>query len=118
MYQLDLEKVEEPETKLPTFSGSYEKQGNSTDTSISASLITLKSLTVWITEQTVKNSEIGTPDPLTCLLKNLYAGQEATIRIRHGTMDCSKLGKEYIKPVQCDPGYLTYKQSTLCKMPG
>ena len=43
--------------------------------------------------------EMGIPDPFTCLLRNLYAGQEATIRIRHGTMDCSKLGKEYIKPV-------------------
>ena len=57
--------------------------------------------------------EMGIPDHLTCLLQNLYAGQEATGRTRHGTM-----GKEYIKAIYCHPTYLTYMQSTLCKMPG
>ena len=57
--------------------------------------------------------DMGIPDHLTCLLQNLYAGQEATVRTRHGTM-----GKEYIKAVYCHPAYLTYMQSTLCKMPG
>jgi len=42
------------------------------------------------------------PDQLTCLLRNLYAGQEATVRIRHG-----KLGKEHVKAVYCHPAYLT-----------
>ena len=54
--------------------------------------------------------DMGIPDHLTCLLRNLYAGQEVTVR--HGTMDCSKLGKEYIKAVYCHPAYLTYMQST------
>jgi len=55
--------------------------------------------------------EMGIPDYLTCLLRNLYAGQEATVRTGHGT-DCSKSGKEYVKPVYCHPAYLTCMQST------
>ena len=56
--------------------------------------------------------EMGIPDHLTCLLRNLYAGQEATVRTRHGTMNRFKMGKEYIKAVYCHPAYLTYMQST------
>ena len=56
--------------------------------------------------------EMGIPDQLTCLLRNLYAGQEATVRTGHGTMTVSKLGKKYIKAVYCHPAYLTYMQST------
>ena len=62
--------------------------------------------------------EIGIPDHLTCLLRNLCAGQEATVRTGHGTMDWFKLGKEYNKAVFCHPVYLTYRQSTSFKMPG
>ena len=58
---------------------------------------------------------MGIPDHLTCLLRNLYAGQEATVRIRYGT-DGSRLGKEYIKGVYCHLVYLTYMQSTSCEM--
>ena len=53
--------------------------------------------------------EIGIPDHLTCLLRNLYAGQEATVRTGQGI---TKLGKEYVKAVYCHPAYLTYMQST------
>ena len=53
-------------------------------------------------------------DQLTCLLTNLYAGQEATVK---NNMTVSKLGKEYIKALDCHPVYLTYTQSTSCKMP-
>ena len=60
--------------------------------------------------------EMGIPDHLTCLLRNLYAGQEATVRTRHGTTDWSQIGKEYIKAVYCYPAYLTYMQSTSCEM--
>ena len=56
--------------------------------------------------------EMGLPDHLTCLLRNLYAGQEATVRTGHGTADWSKLGKEYVKAVYCHPAYLTSMQST------
>ena len=57
--------------------------------------------------------EMGIPDHLTCLLRNLYAGQEATVRNRHGTTDWFQ-----IKAVYCHPDYLTYMQSTSCEMPG
>ena len=57
-------------------------------------------------------------DHLTRLLRNLYAGQEATVRTRHGTRTGSKLGKEYIKAVYGHPAYLTYMQSISCEMPG
>ena len=60
--------------------------------------------------------EMGIPDNLTCLLRNLYAGQEATVRTGHGTMDCFKLGKEYVKAVYCHPACLIYMQSTSCEM--
>ena len=58
------------------------------------------------------------PDHLTCLLRNLYTGQEATVRTRHGQWTGSKLGKEYNKAVYCHPAYLIYMQSILCEMPG
>ena len=57
--------------------------------------------------------EVGIPDHLTCLLRNLYAGQEATVRTGQGTADCSKQVKEYIKAVYCHPAYLTYTQFVL-----
>ena len=60
--------------------------------------------------------EMGIPYHPTCLLRNLYAGQEATVRIGHGTMDCSKLGMEYIKAVCCHFAYLTYMQSEPVKL--
>ena len=56
--------------------------------------------------------EVGIPDHLTCFLINLYAGQEATVRTGHGTIEFSKLGKEYVKAVYYHPVYLTYMQST------
>ena len=62
--------------------------------------------------------EMGIPDHLTCLLRNLYAGQEATVRTNVEQQTGSKLGKEYIKAVYCHPAYLTYMQSTSCEMLG
>ena len=56
--------------------------------------------------------EMGIPDHFTCLLRNLYADQEATVRTGHETMAGAKLGKEYIKAVYCHPAYLTSMQST------
>ena len=50
------------------------------------------------------------PDHLICLLRNLYAGQEATVRTGHGTQNGSKLGKEYVKAVYCHPAYLNYAE--------
>ena len=94
MFKLDLEKAEEPEIKLPTSTGSSKKQESSRKTSTSALLTTPKPLTVWITTNYRKiPKEMEIPDHLTCLLRNLYAGQEATVRTRHGTTDCLKIGK-------------------------
>ena len=73
---------------------------------------------VWITTNRKILQEVGIPDHLTCLLRNLYAVQEATVRTGHGTRTGSKLGKEYVKAVYCLPAYLTYMQSTSCKMLG
>ena len=56
--------------------------------------------------------EMGIPDHLTCLLRNLYAGQEATVKTGHGTTDWFQMEKEYIKAVYCHPAYLTSMQST------
>ena len=60
---------------------------------------------------------MGIPDHLTCLLRNVYAGQEAA-ELDMEQQTSSKLGKEFVKAVYCHPAYLTYKQSTSCKMPG
>ena len=56
--------------------------------------------------------EMGIPDHFTCLLRNQYAGQEATVRIRHGTTDWFKTGKGVQKGFYCHPAYLTYMQRT------
>ena len=79
----------------------------------------LKPLTVWITTNCGKFlEEVGIPHNLICLLRNLYMGQEATVRTGHGTMTGSKLGKDCIKAVYFPPAYLTYMQSTSCEMSG
>ena len=61
--------------------------------------------------------EMGIPDHVTCLLRNLYAGQEATIRTRRGTTDLFQIGKDYVNALYCPPAYLIYMQSTPCEMP-
>ena len=90
---LVLEKAEEPEIKLPTSNGSSKKQESSRKISISALLTMPKPLTVWITTNWKILKEMGIPDHLTCLLRNLYAGQEATVRTGHGTTDWFQIGK-------------------------
>src|SRR5574341_466013 len=85
MFKLVLEKAEEPETKLPKSAGSSKKQESSRKPSISAILTMPKPLTVWITINWKILKEIGIPDHLTCLLRNLYASQEATVKTGHGT---------------------------------
>ena len=91
MHKLVLEKAEEPEIKLPTSTGSSKKQDRKT--SISTLLTMPKSLTVWITINWKILKEMGILDHLTCLLRNLYAGQEATVRTGHGTIDWFQIGK-------------------------
>ena len=94
MFKLVLEKAEEPEIKLPTSTGSWKKQESSRKTSISALLTMPKLLTVWITINCGKILKVvGIADHVTCLLRNLYAGQEATVRTGHGTTDWIQIGK-------------------------
>ena len=93
MFKLVLEKAEEPEIKLPTSAGSWKKQESSRKTSISALLTMPKPLTVWITINWKILQEMGIPDHLICLLRNLYAGQKARVRTGHGTTDWFQTGK-------------------------
>ena len=93
MFKLVFEKAEESEIKLPTSAGSWKKQEGSRKTSISAFLTIAKPLTVWITINWKILKEMRIPDQLTCLLRKLSAGQEATVRVRHETMDWFKIGK-------------------------
>ena len=72
MFKLDLEKAEEPEIKLPTSAGSSKKQENSRKTSTSALLTMPKPLTVWTTTNWKILKDMGIPDHLTCLLRNLH----------------------------------------------
>ena len=62
--------------------------------------------------------DMGIPYHLTCLLRNLYSDQEATVRTRNGTTDWFQIGKEYIKAVYCHPACLTYMQNTSYERPG
>ena len=92
--QLILDKTEEPEIKFPTSAGSLKKQESSRKTSISALLTMTKPLTVWDHKKLWKIlKDMGIPDHLICLLRNLYAGQEATVRTGHGTTDWFQIGK-------------------------
>ena len=93
MFKLDLEKAEEPEIKLPTSIGSSKEQESFSKTSTSVLLTMPKPLTVWITTNCGKFKEMGIPDHLSCLLRNLYVGQEATVRKGHGTLDWLKIEK-------------------------
>ena len=92
MFKLVLEKAEEPEIKLPTSVGSLKKQESSRKTSISALLSMPKPLIMWITTNWKILKEMA--DYLTCLLRNLNVGQEATVRTGRGTTDWFQIGKE------------------------
>ena len=91
MFKLDLEKIEEPEIKLPTSTGSQEKLKNSRKTSNSALSTTWKPLNHNNERKILK--EVGIPDHLTCLLRNLYTSQEAAVRTRHRKTNWFKIGK-------------------------
>ena len=94
IFKLDLEKTEEPEIKLPISIESSKKQESSRKTSTSALLNTSKPLTVCITINCGKFfKEMGIPDNLTSLTRNLYTGQEATVRTGHGSTDWFQIGK-------------------------
>ena len=94
MFKLDFKKAKVPEIKLLTSVESLKKQESSRKTSASALLTTPKPLTVWITTNCGKIlQEMGIPDHLTCLLRNLYAGQDTTVTTGHGKTDWFQIGK-------------------------
>ena len=118
IFKFDLEKAEDPEIQLPISVGPQKKSESSWKASTSASLTMLKSLIVWIKTNWKILKEMEIPDHFTCVLRNLYVSQEATVRTGCGTMDCCKIRKEYRKAVHCHPAYLSYIQSTSCEMLG
>ena len=99
VFKLDLEKAEEPEIKLPTSAGSSKKQE-------SQKIIYICFIDYAKAFDCVDHNKLwkilkamGIPDHLTCLLRNLYAGQETKVRTGHGTTDWFQYGKEYVKPL-------------------
>ena len=90
MFKLVLEKAEEPETKLPTFAGSL-KKGREFQKNIYFCFIDYAKAFDCVDDYKLWKilKVMGIPDHLTCLLRNLFAGQEATVRTGHGTTDCS-----------------------------
>ena len=88
------------------------KARSSRKTSISALLTMTKPLTVDHNKLWKILREMGIPNHLICLSRNLYAVQEATVRTGHGTTDCFQIGKGVVKAVYCHPAYLTSMQST------
>ena len=113
MLKLGLEKAEEPEIKLPTSIGSLEKQKSSRKNIYFCFIDYVKAFDYVNHNKLCKVvKEMGIPDHLTCLLRNLYAGQEVTVRTGHGTINWFQIGKGCIKAVYCYPAYLIYMQST------
>ena len=99
MFKLDLGKAEEPEIKLPTSIGSSEKQESSKKiyfcfTDYAKAFDYVRHNQLWKIRK-----ELGLPDHLICLLRNLYAGQEAQLEPDMEQWNGSKLGKEYVKVV-------------------
>ena len=94
MFKLDLEKLEEPEIKLPTSLGLSKKQASSRKNMYFCFIDNAKAFDYVDHHKLWKIlKEMGIPDHLTCLLRNLYAGQEAAVRIRHETADWHQIGK-------------------------
>ena len=113
MFKLDLEKTREPRDQIVSIEKAREFQENTYFCFIDYAKVfdCVDHKNIW---KLLK--EMGIPDHLTCLLRSLYAGQEATVRTGHGTMDWFQLGKEYDKTVDCHPAYVTYIQSISLKI--
>ena len=113
MFKLVLEKAEEPEIMLPT-SVDSSKKARDFQKNIYFCLIDYVKTFDYVDQNKLWKilKEVGRADHLTCLLRNLYAGQDVTLRTGHRKQTGSKSGEEYIKVVYCHPVYLTYMQST------
>ena len=113
MFKLDLEKVGEPEIKFANIHWIIENARLFQKNIFFCFIDYAKAFDCVDHNKLWKIlKEMGIPDHLTCLLRNLYAGQEATVRTGHGTTNWFQIGKEYIKAVYCHLAYLTYMPST------
>ena len=95
MFKLDLEKAEEPEIKLETSLDHRKSKRIKKKKSVYFCFIDYAKAFDCVDHNKLWKilKEMGIPEPLTCLLRNLYAGQEATVRTGHGTTDCFQIGK-------------------------
>ena len=109
--QARIQKAEKPEIKLPTSVESQKKQENSRKTSTFALLTMPMSFTVGCNKLWKILKEMGIPGHLTCLLRNLSAGQEVIVRTGHGTMNCFQIGIGLCQACILSPAYLIYMQS-------
>ena len=112
MFKLDLEKAKEPEIKFPTSAGSWKKR--EFQKNIYFCFIDYAKAFDCVDHNKLWKilKEMGIPDHLTRLLRNQYAGQEATVRTGHGTTDWFQIGKGVRQGCILSPCYLTYMQST------
>ena len=118
MFKPDLEKAEEPEIKLPVFIGDHRKSKRIPEKKIyfieyAKAFDCVDHNKLW---EILK--EMGIPDHLTCLLKTLYAGQEATVRTGHGRMDWFQIMKGVHQDCILSPGLFNLYETTSCKMCG
>ena len=119
MFKLDLEKAEEPRDQIANIYWIIKKATEFQKNIYVCFIDNSKAFDCVDHKKLLKIlQEMGITHHLTCLLRNVYADQEATVRTGHGTKTGSKLGKEYIKVVYCHLVYFIYMQSTSCKMPG
>jgi len=118
MYKLGFKEAEEPEIKLWTFVVSWRKQGGSRETSTSASLTMLKSLTVWITTTGKFLKRWKYQSTLTAFWETCMQVKKQQLELDMEQWTGSKLRKEYVKVLYCRPAYLTYIQSTSWEMLG
>ena len=113
MFRLDLQKAEEPEIKLPTSTGSQKKQREFQKCIYFCSIDYAKAFDCMDQNKLWKIlKEMGIPYHLTCLLRSLCAGQETTIRTRHGTTHWLQTGKGVRQGCILSPAYLTSMQNT------
>ena len=119
MFKLVLEKAEEPEIKLPTSSGSLKKTREFQKNIYFCFIDYAKAFDCVDHNKLWKIlKEMGIPDHLTCILRNLYAGQVATVWTGHGATDWFQIGKGVCQGCILLPCYLTSMQGTSCEMPG
>ena len=109
MFKVHLEKAEEPEIKMPTSTGSLKKQESSRKNICFCFMDDAKAFDCVDQNKLLKIlQELGIPDHMTCLLRNLYAGQEQQLELGMERQTGSKSGNEYVKAVYCHSTYLTY----------